>query len=758
MPRHFIYSVFFAIFTFLAPPIVSAETPSIIDRNCTDKITIGQPLCNPGRVDIVSKKFDLFAKARAIAVDPVLTTLPPTFMAYFFDFYDNPTKGWLAPPIFEVPQRFPESRASLGTIRFNLHNLLPSVLDNTFMINGRIPGGDQPLNLHTHGLVVLPHVADVTGAYGDFVGVLTCPAQTMTPKCPHDPHDLQMTQVCDATRLSAKGHPCNGISTLHEVHGISSHREHDRAWIHGHKVLLKPIPYAIEVPGAHPPSFAWFHPHAHEIASAQVGAGLAGVLTIGSLCSDPALADAARTAYCTTRDGAAVLNDKIKVRVMMLKDLEVFQDRQGRDSQTGSATPSTEGYRIVPTCQGSAIVLDGFCSFSRDDSTNLDGNWLFTINGQIKPTIKMQVGQPELWRIANVSSNATYRLSLCRDNPVPDAASDPKVATCSDFKSFQIISLDGGRTPHASTLDTEHEILLPPGARAEIIVQPEANEAFALVQKGFHQPDLYPPVIMAAISTGPSSATVPTQISFKPPAPRRISSSTAKFEEPDDCEHRPDVLGPNDWVSLKNRDEVVSVFFGKISADPEVLSLGLMRGNVEQSSDSEVRRHMQKCLENGIVDGFDCRFFKGSAFTMDYRNLCLKHGTKVTFRLYNLTDETHNFHIHQQKFNVDTPQMGITLDPSVAAVVGNAIQKQIAGSPTLGDAAPIVDSVPVPSIWIRGDATDPTKVTGHNPVESVTMQFDRPQQVGDFVFHCHILEHEDKGMMKRITVYTADKP
>ena len=34
------------------------------------------------------------------------------------------------------------------------------------------------------------------------------------------------------------------------------------------------------------------------------------------------------------------------------------------------------------------------------------------------------------------------------------------------------------------------------------------------------------------------------------------------------------------------------------------------------------------------------------------------------------------------------------------------------------------------------------------------MTFDRPEQVGDFVFHCHILEHEDKGMMKRITVYT----
>ena len=65
----------------------------------------------------------------------------------------------------------------------------------------------------------------------------------------------------------------------------------------------------------------------------------------------------------------------------------------------------------------------------------------------------------------------------------------------------------------------------------------------------------------------------------------------------------------------------------------------------------------------------------------------------------------------------------------------------------------MVDSVPVASVWIppakAGDAF------GNNPVPQISMVFDKPEQVGDFVFHCHILEHEDKGMMKRITVYTA---
>jgi FtsP/CotA-like multicopper oxidase with cupredoxin domain len=35
----------------------------------------------------------------------------------------------------------------------------------------------------------------------------------------------------------------------------------------------------------------------------------------------------------------------------------------------------------------------------------------------------------------------------------------------------------------------------------------------------------------------------------------------------------------------------------------------------------------------------------------------------------------------------------------------------------------------------------------------MSVRFDRPEQVGTFVFHCHILEHEDKGMMNTITIF-----
>ncbi len=385
----------------------------------------------------------------------------------------------------------------------------------------------------------------------------------------------------------------------------------------------------------------------------------------------------------------------------------------------------------------------------------LAGNWLFTINGQIKPTITMKAGTSELWRIANLSSNATYRLSLCHDDVNPDAT-DPSLADCATKQSFQIVSLDGGLTPTDKPLDGT-EVLLPPGARAEIIVQPPADGSIKLVQKGFMQPDLYPPVILATASTAAGGlATAPVAVALAERGGSATIVQPPAFPEPEDCKHKSEALTDNDWLSLPTTNEVVSIFFGRISSTPEILTLGMMRGNPEASLDPTIRAHIQACLAGGNPNSYDCALFKGSEFRMDARNLCVKHGSRVTFRLYNLTTETHNFHIHQQKFEVapqfpPRPEPGMRhhhVSPSVAAVIGSQMQRAAVAQGDGMETSRVADSVPVVSVW-GANPGDP-----NNPVPEVTMTFDRPEQGGDFVFHCHILEHEDKGMMKRITVYT----
>jgi hypothetical protein len=89
----------------------------------------------------------------------------------------------------------------------------------------------------------------------------------------------------------------------------------------------------------------------------------------------------------------------------------------------------------------------------------------------------------------------------------------------------------------------------------------------------------------------------------------------------------------------------------------------------------------------------------------------------------NRTSEEHSFHIHQIHF----------------------LLLAIDGQPLPAGQQQYLDMVNVP-FW---------KGRGH-PFPSVKVRMDfRGPDIGDFVYHCHILEHEDNGMMAIIRVLPA---
>ncbi|MEO7026734.1 MAG: multicopper oxidase domain-containing protein [Caulobacteraceae bacterium] len=94
-------------------------------------------------------------------------------------------------------------------------------------------------------------------------------------------------------------------------------------------------------------------------------------------------------------------------------------------------------------------------------------------------------------------------------------------------------------------------------------------------------------------------------------------------------------------------------------------------------------------------------------------------GSVEAWTIENRTTEVHEFHIHQIHFKLQRRD-GLTLPP----------REQL-----------FLDTVQIP-YW-----------TGAGPYPSVTLLMDfRGAVVGDFVYHCHILEHEDAGMMAIIRV------
>jgi FtsP/CotA-like multicopper oxidase with cupredoxin domain len=139
---------------------------------------------------------------------------------------------------------------------------------------------------------------------------------------------------------------------------------------------------------------------------------------------------------------------------------------------------------------------------------------------------------------------------------------------------------------------------------------------------------------------------------------------------------------------------------------------------------------------NGLADGNGLEQFDPSHTTV-----CLPLGpgqTPVTekWEMVQLATENHNFHLHQARFveRVGTNSTTVVQDnfPLGVSVPDATIADQVNNN-QLG----------VCNIrqWRSGHCFSP-------PV-----RMDIPfTQTGDFVYHCHILEHEDGGMMARIQV------
>lgn len=97
-------------------------------------------------------------------------------------------------------------------------------------------------------------------------------------------------------------------------------------------------------------------------------------------------------------------------------------------------------------------------------------------------------------------------------------------------------------------------------------------------------------------------------------------------------------------------------------------------------------------------------------------------GAVEDWTIQNRTAENHEFHIHQIHFLLEV----------------------INGVPVPPEQQQFFDMINVP-YW-----------TGSGPYPSVTVRMDfRGKDVGDFVYHCHILGHEDNGMMAIIRVNPA---
>ena len=480
--------------------------------------------------------------------------------------------------------------------------------------------------------------------------------------------------------------------------------------------------YRLVLPADHPEGLFWYHPHVHMNAQTQVGSGLSGLIFVKG----------------TSRDvsGGARVNDgpEPTERFLMLKDHQI--------GGISAGDPSTLNASFLPVDQHDA----GLCGSSargpwRGACFNGDKGWLFTVNGQLYPHITVKAGSREVWRIANTGADMSYDVALvARHSGRP--------------LRMQLLARDGVAAaqegPRAIMVE---RVLMMPSSRIEVAIDRNASdglfdggqplEAVLKTYGHFTGGDAWPAVDLAAMTfdaAPPAAAAraipmlaarfqpmavapwMPAQTSTKAPAAPR-SGADLRTDLAPGAEATHDLHGqapPNEHpMPLPTKQECKPLVPGEervialaIDDSGDVFKIGASRAKRNSLTPAEWKALVQKTVEAA-------RPFPDSPL------LCAHAGTTEVWNIVNQSSvgntENHNFHIHQTKFEV------LAVDDPHGRI-----------EPPRGDAAAkrLVDNYPVPidgSIRIR-------------------IRLNETQAGGRFVFHCHILEHEDKGMMAAIEV------
>ncbi len=567
---------------------------------------------------------------------------------------------------------------------------------------------DNPSNLHTHGLIVEPRRAtreDET--YGDYVYVLAYPKG----------------------KLPAMQHP-------------------------GLDYTDKPLDFDIYVPKDHPSGLFWIHPHAHGLALNQVSYGLAGIITIGGV--EDYLSNSGR------QNG--FLNSH-RIRYLTLKDMQVLPN--------GGVLSQEDPDFCVSDPQSDEPRRNGYCRgvrYTGDDEVHdyTGGKWVFSVNGQVFPTISVKKNTGEVWRITNASGSRSYELALAND-------ADDKAL------QFQVLSVDGVSIDSSAAEETmaarlkgkivpekcahasgpavcASSVRMMPSSRVELWVASAHGEhvkSATLLTRSYEtgpDGDDWPEsglahVVFASGGAGSggqggfSANTVAVAPNARTLAEGGALSGEVKIsggKHPDEMTIR----NAQQSVSSLPQDssQSLAAHLASLSAAPEVespackaLPAGHKRriffGTPQDNSDAFGLGY-EEIDEGGnpVANTFrDIVEFDHSFITVC---LPLAEGNKTAhepWELVNIAGEDHNFHIHQTKFTV------------LKAGVGDS------------ETGAMVDNVPVPHGSGTCDGSVASWRSGACQVEAVEVSIPFAE-VGDFVYHCHILEHEDGGMMAHIRV------
>ncbi|HWX84338.1 MAG TPA: multicopper oxidase family protein [Xanthobacteraceae bacterium] len=491
--------------------------------------------------------------------------------------------------------------------------------------------------------------------------------------------------------------------------------------------------YEYNIPPDHPAGTFWYHSHRHGSTALQVSSGMAGALIVrGDRLPTPSEHGDIDT-LLKNRDGSPLTE-----RILVLQQIQyACLDAAGNIKVQTDSQGNIIAWVCDPGDVGGIETYDDANGNGFGPGTwNQSGRYT-SINGLVLPTFNATAGAIERWRLVHGGVRDTIALQFFKLKPQAPSidrltafAADSFIGdNCiGDPIPYQLIASDGltMATARQVTIDT-----LQPGYRSDaLVVFPEAGSYC---------------VVNAAIAA-------PASVSRTAVPRRLLGTVTVAPGTP--------VTDIRGYVT----DALVAAAQNAMPANVRDTVVADLRNGLRLSSftphadisDAEVKGHQfltfyidvtaQPTTFEVSSDPFD-KPFAPKPYDPNRVDRVLTLGSADEWQLQSRF-VSHPYHIHVNPFQVVK-----ILDPNGKDVSAPGAVDDAGGSPD--PQYPGLKGVWKDTLWVKSLVFSPD-----NPypkgVYTIVIRTRYERWIGEYVLHCHILDHEDQGMMQNVRIDIPD--
>lgn len=515
-------------------------------------------------------------------------------------------------------------------------------------------------------------------------------------------------------------------NTPHCFNGTNLHTH--GLWVNpsgnGDNVLLSINPgvkfqYEYNIPSDHPAGTFWYHTHRHGSTALQVSSGMAGALIIrgNRLPTEKAHGDV-----------DTLLKD-FPERVMMFQQIQYgCLDGDGKIKREGTDGP----YICDPGDTGVIESYDGFAPGQWGES----GRYT-SINGVVLPTFKTKEGEVERWRMIHGGVRDTITLQIVKMDETARLPANLSQAEAQAFiqqsckpkaagsdAGMLRIAADGLTTARTEPMGS---LTFQPGYRWDALVVFPSAGRYCLVDEassaaGSVNGDSLNPSLIGFVEVEPGTPTVSPYLTIQ-----QALRTAAEAKMPADIKAQ--VI-----ADIDNRSSLTLFAPHPDITDDELTGTQQLTFFIRIPPPPNPDKEPTLFEVSNTLDEADAVPYNPARLD---RTLPL--GGVDEWTIHSKL-AGHPFHIHVNPFQVVS-----ILDPQGRDVSSGAFDD--AGG-TRDYQYLQMKGLWKDTLWIKGP------IAGGLYTIRIRTRYER--YIGEFVLHCHILDHEDNGMMQNVAIVLPD--